>query len=218
MSQTAVFRPHPHESRVFRPVPLPHAGPPAQPCRDEYAVLLDRLGALSSLSWPAAMATARPWVQAVREQPAPFWAMESLLRDHPISQPEGLALMRVAEALLRVPDTATGLARPSRASLQLRHACRGRAHRRGRAPPPRVVCRCHRPHCTGRSWWRPRGERWHLDRASRTTDRTANKSRTPCGCAGTGSQRFSGNSAAAGPRDRSSANPGSRPTASIRRV
>jgi RHH-type proline utilization regulon transcriptional repressor/proline dehydrogenase/delta 1-pyrroline-5-carboxylate dehydrogenase len=53
---------------------------------------------------------ARPWVQAVRDKPAPFWAMESLLREYPISSAEGLALMRLAEALLRVPDAETAIA------------------------------------------------------------------------------------------------------------
>ncbi|MFY9510878.1 MAG: L-glutamate gamma-semialdehyde dehydrogenase, partial [Rubrivivax sp.] len=47
---------------------------------------------------------------AVRAQPAPFWAMESLLREYPISSAEGLALMRLAEALLRVPDAETAIA------------------------------------------------------------------------------------------------------------
>ena len=81
------------------------------PYRDEHAVLADLIARLpASLSWPTAAAAAWPWVQAVREKPAPFWAMESLLRDYPISQPEGLALMRLAEALLRVPDAATAVA------------------------------------------------------------------------------------------------------------
>jgi len=30
-------------------------------------------------------------VEAVRDKPAPFWAMESLLREYPISSAEGLA-------------------------------------------------------------------------------------------------------------------------------
>jgi RHH-type proline utilization regulon transcriptional repressor/proline dehydrogenase/delta 1-pyrroline-5-carboxylate dehydrogenase len=53
---------------------------------------------------------ATPWVQAVRDNPPPFWAMESLLREYPISSAEGLALMRLAEALLRVPDAETAIA------------------------------------------------------------------------------------------------------------
>ena len=56
------------------------------------------------------MRAARPWVQAVRDNPPPFWAMESLLREYPISSAEGLALMRLAEALLRVPDLETAVA------------------------------------------------------------------------------------------------------------
>ena len=70
-----------------------------------------RLQALSGvLDWAAASAPARPWVQAVRDNPPPFWAMESLLREYPISSAEGLALMRLAEALLRVPDAETAIA------------------------------------------------------------------------------------------------------------
>jgi RHH-type proline utilization regulon transcriptional repressor/proline dehydrogenase/delta 1-pyrroline-5-carboxylate dehydrogenase len=46
----------------------------------------------------------------VRDKPAPFWALESLLREYPISSAEGLALMREAEALLRVPDAETAIA------------------------------------------------------------------------------------------------------------
>ncbi|MEO8154520.1 MAG: L-glutamate gamma-semialdehyde dehydrogenase [Rhizobacter sp.] len=63
-----------------------------------------------ALTWPSAAAVAKPWVQAVRDKPAPFWAMESLLHEYPISSAEGLALMRLAEALLRVPDTETAVA------------------------------------------------------------------------------------------------------------
>ena len=81
------------------------------PYRDEMAVLRSLLAPLQgTLDWRAAMAVARPWVQAVRVTPAPFWAMESLLREYPISSAEGLALMRLAEALLRVPDAETAIA------------------------------------------------------------------------------------------------------------
>ncbi|MBL8349405.1 MAG: L-glutamate gamma-semialdehyde dehydrogenase [Burkholderiaceae bacterium] len=86
------------------------------PCRDEAAVLQGLLASLhgadlaDSLDWAAVIATASPWVQAVRDRPAPFWAMESLLREYPISSAEGLALMRLAEALLRVPDAQTAIA------------------------------------------------------------------------------------------------------------
>ncbi len=81
------------------------------PYRPEFEVLTSLLqGLAASVDWPAAMRSARPWVQSVRDNPAPFWAMESLLREYPISSAEGLALMRLAEALLRVPDAETAIA------------------------------------------------------------------------------------------------------------
>ncbi len=83
----------------------------AGPYRDEIEVLRSLLAPLAgALDWNAAVTAARPWVQAVRDKPAPFWAMESLLREYPISSAEGLALMRLAEALLRVPDAETAIA------------------------------------------------------------------------------------------------------------
>lgn len=84
---------------------LPH------PYRAESDVLSQRLQTLAQhLDWAAAARVAAPWVQAVRENPPPFWAMESLLKEYPISSAEGLALMRLAEALLRVPDAETAIA------------------------------------------------------------------------------------------------------------
>jgi len=94
---------------------MPPAPPPAArlpyPYRDELGVLGELMqGLATSVDWAGAVRMARPWVQAVRDKPAPFWAMESLLREYPISSAEGLALMRLAEALLRVPDTETAIA------------------------------------------------------------------------------------------------------------
>src|SRR5216110_2659421 len=91
------------------------APPPAArlptPYRNEIEVLAALLARLAAaLDWNAAATLARPWVQAVRDKPAPFWAMESLLKEYPISSAEGLALMRLAEALLRVPDAETAIA------------------------------------------------------------------------------------------------------------
>jgi RHH-type proline utilization regulon transcriptional repressor/proline dehydrogenase/delta 1-pyrroline-5-carboxylate dehydrogenase len=81
------------------------------PYRPEAEVVRQALAALQGrLDWPRVIEMARPWVQAVRDKPAPFWAMESLLREYPISSAEGLALMRLAEALLRVPDAETAVA------------------------------------------------------------------------------------------------------------
>ena len=84
-------------------LPFPYR-PEAETVATSRAVLKGRL------DWTAVLAQARPWVQAVRVKPAPFWAMESLLREYPISSAEGLALMRLAEALLRVPDAETAIA------------------------------------------------------------------------------------------------------------
>ena len=94
---------------MFTPAP-PRTRLPS-PYRSESEVLTGLLPTLTgALAWPEAAAAATPWVQAVRDKPAPFWAMESLLREYPISSAEGLALMRLAEALLRVPDTETAVA------------------------------------------------------------------------------------------------------------
>ena len=81
------------------------------PYRPESDVVTSHLRSMAgALDWPAAVEAARPWVHAVRSNPPPFWAMESLLKEYPISSAEGLALMRLAEALLRVPDAETAIA------------------------------------------------------------------------------------------------------------
>lgn len=82
-----------------------------EPYRPEAAIVAQRLTSLGqALDWVAVARVAAPWVQAVRDNPPPFWAMESLLKEYPISSAEGLALMRLAEALLRVPDAETAIA------------------------------------------------------------------------------------------------------------
>lgn len=81
------------------------------PYRPEADVVAGRLQSLQgALDWADAARAAAPWVAAVRRHPPPFWAMESLLKEYPISSAEGLALMRLAEALLRVPDVETAIA------------------------------------------------------------------------------------------------------------
>ena len=81
------------------------------PYQPEAGVVSHLLNSLSgALDWAAAAQSAQPWVHAVRNNPPPFWAMESLLKEYPISSAEGLALMRLAEALLRVPDAETAIA------------------------------------------------------------------------------------------------------------
>jgi RHH-type proline utilization regulon transcriptional repressor/proline dehydrogenase/delta 1-pyrroline-5-carboxylate dehydrogenase len=81
------------------------------PYRPEAEIVAACLASLQgALDWAGAARTARPWVDAVRKHPPPFWAMESLLKEYPIGSAEGLALMRLAEALLRVPDAETAIA------------------------------------------------------------------------------------------------------------
>src|SRR5690606_784338 len=99
---------------------MPIRNPPAMadpadrlpdPCRPEAAVLAEHLARLDGgPHWPAVVAMATPWVDAVRAHPPPFWALDQLLQAYPISSAEGTALMRLAEALLRVPDTETAIA------------------------------------------------------------------------------------------------------------
>ena len=85
--------------------------PSPSPDQAEGPVVARGLALLAdALDWVAVIQTATPWVQAVRAHPAPFWALERLLQEFPISSPQGLALMRLAEALLRVPDLPTILA------------------------------------------------------------------------------------------------------------
>ena len=84
---------------------LPH------PYRPEAEIVSQRLSTLAQCAdWSHISRMALPWVQAVRDNPPPFWALESLLQEYPISSAEGLALMRLAEALLRVPDAPTAIA------------------------------------------------------------------------------------------------------------
>ncbi len=80
------------------------------PYRAESGAIDASLARAGALDWRAVVERATPWVEGVRANPAPFWAMESLLREYPISSAEGLALMRLAEALLRVPDAQTAVA------------------------------------------------------------------------------------------------------------
>ena len=81
------------------------------PYRPEADCVAELLATLQdALDWSAVARVAAPWVQAVRDHPPPFWAVDSLLKEYPISSAEGLALMRLAEALLRVPDAETAIA------------------------------------------------------------------------------------------------------------
>ena len=80
---------------------------PYRPEADAATLVLHELG--TALDWNAVRRDARPWIQAVRDHPPPFWAMEALLHEYPLTSDEGKALMRLAEALLRVPDAETAI-------------------------------------------------------------------------------------------------------------
>jgi RHH-type transcriptional regulator, proline utilization regulon repressor / proline dehydrogenase / delta 1-pyrroline-5-carboxylate dehydrogenase len=100
-----------HPNRQDRQDRQDHQDHLPNPYRPEASIVAQRLHTLSdTLDWASAAKAAAPWVQAVRDNPPPFWAMESLLKEYPISSAEGLALMRLAEALLRVPDAETAIA------------------------------------------------------------------------------------------------------------
>ena len=109
MSQTRLYAVSASPDAVHQPLgSLDAAGLLPPPYRDEQEQVNALLLALGDrLNWLEVIDQARPWVEAVRKQPAPFWALESLLKESPITSAEGLALMRLAEALLRVPDTGT---------------------------------------------------------------------------------------------------------------
>lgn len=105
-----IERIEPIEPSTAATLPPPAARLPS-PLRPERPVVEAGLRSLDgALDWRAVQAQSGPWVQGVREHPAPFWALETLLREYPLSSAEGLALMRLAEALLRVPDAQTAIA------------------------------------------------------------------------------------------------------------
>jgi len=81
------------------------------PYRNEQHVLAPLVTSLqSALEWTSIEHDAKRWLAAVRSRPVSLFAVESLLKEYPISSSEGLALMRLAEALLRIPDLETAIA------------------------------------------------------------------------------------------------------------
>ncbi|MFG5408031.1 hypothetical protein ABXN37_07755 [Piscinibacter sakaiensis] len=58
----------------------PQPTPPRSPRPPEAEVVAALRRSLEgALDWPAVVEAARPWVDAVRTTPAPFWALQSLL-------------------------------------------------------------------------------------------------------------------------------------------
>ena len=63
---------------MSHPSRLPNPYQPEGPTVDA------RLASLqNALDWAQVVQMATPWVQAVRDNPPPFWAMESLLKEPP---------------------------------------------------------------------------------------------------------------------------------------
>jgi RHH-type proline utilization regulon transcriptional repressor/proline dehydrogenase/delta 1-pyrroline-5-carboxylate dehydrogenase len=56
---------------------------------------------------PAIQALAKTWVQQLRRNRLHTAGVDALMQQFPLSSKEGLALMQMAEALLRIPDSAT---------------------------------------------------------------------------------------------------------------
>ncbi|WP_153146553.1 bifunctional proline dehydrogenase/L-glutamate gamma-semialdehyde dehydrogenase PutA [Dechloromonas sp. H13] len=77
--------------------------------RDEAACVGDLLDEFAARrpSWPATEALARRLVEAVRRQRSQASGVDHLMHEFSLSSQEGVALMCLAEALLRIPDTAT---------------------------------------------------------------------------------------------------------------
>lgn len=95
-----------------QPADLPTAPDSPEPLpapwqNEAAAVSAQRTLLADTLNWSAVRAHCEPWVTQVRARPPAFWAMDALLQAYPLSRPEGVALMRLAEALLRVPDADT---------------------------------------------------------------------------------------------------------------
>ena len=68
------------------------------PYRPESDVLDTLLARLDGFDWGAASADGVRWIERARATQPSGFAMETLLREYPLSTAEGLALMRLAEA------------------------------------------------------------------------------------------------------------------------
>jgi RHH-type transcriptional regulator, proline utilization regulon repressor / proline dehydrogenase / delta 1-pyrroline-5-carboxylate dehydrogenase len=62
---------------------------------------------LSTAQIRETQALAEEWVKALRTETPRFLALDSLLKEYPLTTEEGLALMQLAESVLRVPDIPT---------------------------------------------------------------------------------------------------------------
>jgi RHH-type transcriptional regulator, proline utilization regulon repressor / proline dehydrogenase / delta 1-pyrroline-5-carboxylate dehydrogenase len=103
----------PHDTVERANAPIPHM-PEGAAIRD--AFLADERTTLVALAAQIGQdertersiaAKARSWVESVRADRQSHGGIESFLQQYDLSTPEGVLLMCIAEALLRIPDTAT---------------------------------------------------------------------------------------------------------------
>ncbi|MGD9836503.1 MAG: bifunctional proline dehydrogenase/L-glutamate gamma-semialdehyde dehydrogenase PutA [Afipia sp.] len=87
--------------------PFPPFSAPYSPDDSEIAATLLALPSLSAEQNARIDSTATRLIEAVRGEDGGFGGVEDMLREFSLSTKEGLALMVMAEALLRVPDAAT---------------------------------------------------------------------------------------------------------------
>ena len=95
------------------PSPFPSFKAPYAPDDRVIAARLLKTAALSAAQDARIDRTAARLIEAIRANDDPLGGVEDMLREFALSTKEGLALMVLAEALLRVPDARTAGA-PSR--------------------------------------------------------------------------------------------------------
>ena len=86
---------------------IPNAAFRAPFAADDVALAADLLGHKSQEDLAAVMQTASALIEGIRGKASRFGGIDDFLQEYAISTDEGLALMVLAEALLRVPDAAT---------------------------------------------------------------------------------------------------------------
>src|ERR1700724_4777807 len=89
------------------PSPFPPFGAPSAPADDAIAAGLLERAQLSAEQNARIDRTATRLIGAIRAQDDRLGGVEDMLREFALSTKEGLALMVLAEALLRVPDART---------------------------------------------------------------------------------------------------------------
>src|SRR5712692_7123563 len=98
---------------VFANPPAPQSalraaiGTAHRPSEDEAVAAILAAAEIPAESRDRIAATARRLVEAVRRERLGKGGLDAFLQEYALSSPEGVALMCLAEALLRIPDSAT---------------------------------------------------------------------------------------------------------------